>query len=433
MAHQAHNIPWTLLAQNLSLRSHIPCKHGATDFHWRQKPSQGKELTHFVKAFIKNIGDHAISERQKFPAEYPPLQSEDIVVSDETCRKIAPTLRHFRSIDGHNPPARSIYTICPHKDESTSSETCKCDLSWNDRKLKSFMRQKRGNACYRFYDENGQAFFSLEVFKTMLMYGETDTILKIYSQPGHSLAEWWVARLCYDTDDSIGWNIVCILALKSYLVLNLILLFPDTWTGAEGGKSYLDTKVYQNMVRTVTKPRSDSDLPTFPHRQFYGIADDHFQEAWTYHPNGDPAKSKLMCSRFYPSGRISYHDMLGLGKPGPRMSTDREIDDIHGILQQKGLPVELSDMILCMAGIDNVRLRRLPIEHDPLHPQNREELGKYLKFCWALLVRCEVVARVIGLNIDWEDMVTEALVQLFDCSSHRSYRFEVDTYRHLFT
>jgi hypothetical protein len=89
-------------------------------------------------------------------------------------------------------------------------------------------------------------------------------------------------------------------------------------------------------------------------------------------------------------------------------------------------------MILRMAGVDNVRLRRLPVEHDPLHPENREELGKYLKFCWALMVRCEVVARVIGLDLDWEDMITKSLVQSFDCSSHRSYRIDYDAYRHSF-
>ncbi|KAH8173593.1 hypothetical protein LIA77_07848 [Sarocladium implicatum] len=433
MAHQAHNIPWTLLAQNLSLRTHLACENNATDFHWRHKPAQSKELAHFVKAFVRNISDHAVTERRKFPPEYPSLKADDVVLDEETCRRIAPTLRHFRSIDGHNPDKKLLHVICPHRGEELSSKICKCDLSWDDRHLRAFMRKKKRNACYEFYRENGPAFFNLEVFKTLLMYGETDTLLKIYSQPGHSLSEWWEAQLCYDTDPCIGWDIVCQLALRSYIVLNLILTCPETWKDtAEDGRSYLHTKVYQNVVRRATWPRPDSDLVAFPHRQFFGIADDHFQTQWSYQTKGDPAKTKYIQSRYYPTGRISYHEMLQLGKPGPRMTTDHEIAEIRGIFRDKGLPVEISDMILHMAGMDGPSSRRLPVEHDPLHAQNREELGKYLTYCWTLMVRCEVVARVIGLDIMWEEMITETLVELFDCPSRRSYRKDPDTYRYYF-
>jgi hypothetical protein len=65
--------------------------------------------------------------------------------------------------------------------------------------------------------------------------------------------------------------------------------------------------------------------------------------------------------------------------------------------------------------------RRLRIEHDPLHPENCEALGQYLKYCWQIIVRCDMMAREIGMDIPWHDVISECLVQMLDSRGFRSH------------
>ena len=57
---------------------------------------------------------------------------------------------------------------------------------------------------------------------------------------------------------------------------------------------------------------------------------------------------------------------------------------------------------------------RLKIPDDPLHPDNRDELYKYLRYCWRLLVQCEVLATACGRGeINWGQEVRRCIQTLF--------------------
>lgn len=95
MAHQAHNIPWSLLASNLRWVSAGSSCCGAADLHPRLKPKQGKDFTHFVEAFIRNIEEHSASERRKYPEEYDAPSPADEILDEGLVKKIGVTVRRW--------------------------------------------------------------------------------------------------------------------------------------------------------------------------------------------------------------------------------------------------------------------------------------------------------------------------------------------------
>jgi hypothetical protein len=95
-----------------------------------------------------------------------------------------------------------------------------------------------------------------------------------------------------------------------------------------------------------------------------------------------------------------------------RMNLKSDTSRVKGILCEMGLPVELALDIMELAGYE--RKRRLKIEHDPLHLENREELAQYLKNCWQILIRCDMMASEVVLDIPWYDEVAGCSVDLID-------------------
>jgi hypothetical protein len=89
-----------------------------------------------------------------------------------------------------------------------------------------------------------------------------------------------------------------------------------------------------------------------------------------------------------------------------------DVEHVTSMLAGKGLPMEMQLHVLQLA--QYLPQRRLEIPHDPQHPQNRTELHKYLKYCWQLLVRCEMIARALGDRIPWNRLVSQCLVDLWD-------------------
>lgn len=63
------------------------------------------------------------------------------------------------------------------------------------------------------------------------------------------------------------------------------------------------------------------------------------------------------------------------------------------MLISKELPVELAVKIMEHAHYEANR-RLTPVPHNPFHPSNREELVKYLNYCWELFVCCEMTGRL---------------------------------------
>lgn len=172
------------------------------------------------------------------------------------------------------------------------------------------------------------------------------------------------------------------------------------------------------MLKHCTLSGMTSEVVTYPHRQFFGIEDGQFR---VYPRLLDPW---LNIIGRYPYGLIPIEEFLNcevLTENKPRSS---DIPQVQQILYSKGLPMELVLHIMAIA--EYVPRGRLQVPHDPFHPDNRDELAKYLKYCWQLLVRCDMIASALGMEIPWHTLISATLVELFSCGPRRWYAKDSD-------
>jgi hypothetical protein len=171
------------------------------------------------------------------------------------------------------------------------------------------------------------------------------------------------------------------------------------------------------MITGSTQPGDTSHVVAYPHRQFFGIKDPGPKSiyapsrAWKLQWGQYTDKSgDFRIEKIY--GKVSFGDFLAMQDLAGYEPALSDTEQVRSILCSKGLPVELALDIMDFA--DYKSKRRLNIAHDPLHTSNGEELAKYLKYCWQLLVRCDMMAKELGMEIDWEDMVTECVRELWE-------------------
>lgn len=130
----------------------------------------------------------------------------------------------------------------------------------------------------------------------------------------------------------------------------------------------------------------------YPHRLFFGISRHHL------------AKHRR-------PGALPINQFLDLTKSAIDKPIVTEAFLVREILISKGLPVELAVRVLRF--MDYQGKRRLTTPNDPFHPSNKEELVKYLEYCWKLMICCEVMANALGQHIDWRGMVSHRIVDLW--------------------
>ncbi|KAF7547177.1 hypothetical protein G7Z17_g7909 [Cylindrodendrum hubeiense] len=251
MAHQAHNIPWNVLAATLQLKPVNPCQHDAENFHVRKQPDVVKKLTYFANAFVANVLDHASCDSVKYAEACLPCPDQDkndIVLTDLVAKKIEATVYRWRldhtSEDEFGPVQEPQgKDLCQHED---GAATCQCPLPFNRRKLSSFQEKYSSNPCYNFFTCNGNGFFGVEIFKTLLLYGEMDTLFRICAGPRVDLSRWWKLSIWQCEIPDVGWGEICRLAMYSYILLNVLHCFPETWDKAGASiNDYTSIKAYQ--------------------------------------------------------------------------------------------------------------------------------------------------------------------------------------------
>ncbi|KAL2838018.1 hypothetical protein BJY01DRAFT_251142 [Aspergillus pseudoustus] len=376
MAHQAHNIPWTLLASNLKYSP--PSPSNVTNLYPRMQPHQGKVITFFINAFARNIKEHSICERWKYPEHYDRPASTATIVDEKTVARIAPTVRRVKKILEGNAGCREL-------DENYTASL--------------FLTAYYYTPCYSFLNSQSQGFFNLQIVETLLLYGEMDTILRGCAHPDVAIKGWWNAQECPCGGYEVGWELIYRKALTAYLCLNLLYCFPELWdsassTGAEKN-DYRDTRLYQYMLRSCTGDHGKTDLMTLPHREFLGIPDDYWN-----------SRAFFVKNEAYWLSASPHTDKYGFANEDP---------GLYGLAPfAQFLSLERPTALDIMELAEYKAKRRLKVEHDPLHPENREELGKYLKFCWQILVRCDMMAGEIGLEIPWYDLIAECLVKMLN-------------------
>ena len=402
MAHQAHNIPWHSLADNLEYVFSNAQHGGVTNLYPRNLPKQNGNLKHFVEAFAQNVETHSRTSRPKYATFEVPPAADDIVIDDAFLARMSPFLKYVRlKEERYESRLPTTFTFDPER-----------------RKMSAFLQNHRYNECYQFYEVNGKAYAAFKVLQLALMLGEMDIVLRICSHPGTDYLKWWNMGECYDTGYDLGWDKTCKRALEAYICLNVFSCYPSLWDTTAGKtkeREYRRTKAYQQMLRNCTLA-FHPDIPLLPHRQFFGITKLHF--------NGLTKQNKAIWEPPRPKygqgyrahramGVLAFEDFLALEHETYHIPSRSNTEDVQHILWSLGLPAELQLRILELADYDKDGPRRLTIEHDPLHSDNREELQKYLTYCWTLLVNCDMMVKALGDRIPWQAMVTSTVIGLF--------------------
>ncbi|OBT39618.1 hypothetical protein VE00_09763 [Pseudogymnoascus sp. WSF 3629] len=192
----------------------------------------------------------------------------------------------------------------------------------------------------------------------------------------------------------------------SYICLNISFLKPETYD-ATARTAYLQkehrdpptqpedldyrkAKGYKRMLKRCTA-RAAYGVHLYPHQEFFGVS-----------PDGSVNQNWRDGSFTMPIPEAhNLHEYMPLRS---------DIPVVTRYLQEKGLPLELALEVLDHA--EYIPRRRLPVADDPLHPENAEELRKYLRYCWRLLIWCNLLAEGTGKKINWIYEITQCIFDL---------------------
>lgn len=357
-------------------------QHHGSRPHLESRPRQGYHT--LSPALRINLEEHASQARAKYP-HYEKPSDDDIVIDEEVARKIASTVRRGCG-KYERSTGREVYSNTTFDASGT--------LFRDRREINAFLHAYVRNPCYQFEEVNRVAYNAVEVFKTLILQGEMDSIFRICAHPNIDYEKWWSMYKCYCCASNLGWDRIAATALQAYICLNTLFCHPEIWdeeSGRTNERDYRLTRSYQMTVKYTTWRDVGSEIAYLPHRDFFGIPDGHFKASQT----------DL-------EGKMAYRDFINTGTERYYMPSAVERSEVLLMLRAKGLPAEIGLQILDLA--DYKAQRKLKVPHDPFHPHNEEELKKYLNYCWVLLVRCDMVAKALGNRIPWNTLVSKCII-----------------------
>ncbi|KAH1499614.1 hypothetical protein LV164_001166 [Aspergillus fumigatus] len=440
---KAH-INWNILAANLIHRSpSYPAADLASNLYFRFRPTQGQEIGSFIESFVRTLGKHTEAERRKYPDRHSPFAPDELVLDDRVAEQIC-TLAH-RWCKAYKWPLTRVLPVgapCP----TTSGR-------------EPLSSGGTAGTSYKFYAENTEVFYNLQVLSALLVLGEMDTVLRLCATPDNNLEESMYVR-----DSDLGWDQVFEAALNIYLLLNILYCFPELWDPAarharnnKRTDEYRGMRMYHQSVKIWTQVGLESEVSRHPHRQFFGLEFSYslqISRGWdrpvlaqlrerivkATWPEKTPEQiSKLSVSDVcFPYGKMPLEEFLACregGAAGVQHQTRSAVDvaRVEVYLRAKRLPQELVLQITACTEYDRSRSRsRLPVPHDPLHPRDRRQLRQHLDHCWRIMVHCNMLAQELGTKIDWMLLVAEALdrmvsspagMKLFEHEAHESGEF----------
>ena len=405
MAHQAHNIPWNTLASHFQYAFESRKSGHRTNLVSRKSPQLGKQLEYFIKAFARTVREFSATQRAKYDPDLEVLPSfHERVIPGETEVIIRRSWEYSRTVSERN----FCGCCCPaHPHYNPHDLPCACERTADTNVMGYWINFSRCAYCCKTFE---YADF-VNLTKTLLLHDQMSPLLRIAAHPETSLEQWYEFWPMPDSEK--GWASVVRSALFPYVALNVLYLHPDTWPSSrpqqpqvpdEPVVDYRRTAMYQRAVRASTGSCT-FDVQTLPHRRFFGI------------PHGalSPGDMEWDSDQLL-VGRFPLKAQFEKNARGKHVPNAYDADNVASMLVNQGLPMELALNVLERA--DYKAQSRLKVPDDPMHPENAEELRKYLLYCWQLLVRCAVLAETCRQDlqnpvIDWEREVRHCIKRLF--------------------
>lgn len=208
------------------------------------------------------------------------------------------------------------------------------------------------------------------------------------------------------------------MALRAYICLNVARNFPETRgpslpAAVAEERDYRRAKFYQYTIRQCTLSGGTSEAATYPHRVFFGIERGQFDKMAMPRDQPDSPFDAVIPYKC-PLGLMPIDEFLAREELVGYQPHASDIPAVLRMLCHKGLPAEVAMEIMGLA--DYVPKRMLRRAHDPLHEDNSAELARYLDECWRTLICCEMMGKALGMDIDWKEMVTNCIVELWGCN-----------------
>jgi hypothetical protein len=395
MAHQAHVLPWQTIADHFKFVYKHKTYHKRTNLYPCFKPGQGKQLQHFARVFARHVNDASTQERKQYPEELLPPEHEEVFIPDSTVKRIAKTVKWYKTIWPGDKLSKAERILPYWLDSFEAIRT-----TWPLHEVRQ----------------------SMDLFKTLILYGELEPLLRLAVHPRVRLPALDPYPIGSSAD--FGWTDIKNSALIAYICLNMFVVKPELYDPtsrtqklgemkqkfglaySEEMFDYRNTSSYQKLLTHVTYTRWDIDFGVcaLPHRHFFGIDKDMITT---------------------PYGSQLVRDRIGMGPPSQLFDaryrswyvpTASDVSKVLYLLQMR-VPTELALEIMDFA--DYTAKRRTPVLNDPLHAENAEELKKYLAYCWKLLVRVDMLIKASGQWVDWEYEVTEVINDLWGVAHPR--------------
>lgn len=386
-----------------------------------------------VIAFAKRLGEQANADarrlRDSMSARCPPAQPDDIIISDSVARRITPSVQRYRMLQ-HNdssndsrhclsqPPPQlgSAIPLCTHD----IGLSCGCILPLPYRRYSAFCFDTKQTGMRIFPVETAtlDPFFSQQIFSILMSQNEAVPVMRALASDRRIDCVGAGFPGCMVTFQRALYA-----ALNPYIILNVLFVRPETWDPRfkrQTWHDYRDTSLYQNLVTEAKggrePPRHGRCPSQYPHLDFFEIP-----ERWWLMPF-EMKKANLPPIRIRASQRLNFMARLPLGTmpysnfagniAARRAEMPTRPSAFHPartalLLRGQGLPREIIDMIMPLAGDDAWVFR---VADDPLNARNRQALSEYLKRCWDSIVLTACLFAKEGTT----DGVTNAIYTIID-------------------
>lgn len=433
MAHNTSSLPWETLTsrwepsfvrlsntQYHRRPSTIEIRLGTQPDFWASRESRLPDLPS-LSGFATTFRDCAVAEarqlRQRLSRFAKPANNlNDIIISAPVARRITPHLLKYRTSleeesscalpKPHPRPDASI-PLCTHQ----TGLACGCILPLPYRRWAAFCVPLETN-----HDSQGtidilptDAFFSQVVLAILLSQDEIQPILRLVASSNDVVdAKSAVSQ----SSGSIGcyraYRSVLREAMRPYILLNAFYQLRETWhpdAKREAWHDYRDTDLYQTLMCLVKgglAPVSGSHASLGPHQSFFEMP-----EAWSLMPftikKPTLAPIRIRSGTWdtrLPMGTMPFSSFAG--RNAARRAEMKLVDSqFHSqstarFLQDKGLPMEIVDMIIPLAERDTWHFA---VSDDPLNIRNRPSLLRYLQRCWDIILLCTLFLEKQGHDV----------------------------------